>query len=138
MLAGEVWTDSRIPGEAQAGLARSVVALAAAYIMAEDETRLIRQWYAGALQRDPEERDDNLDRVCVDRPDLRQRVAALLEEHSGLFDQGTSSPDETLACEYVPGPALRALIDSGPVPIEQVVDIGVQLARALARTNRSC
>jgi serine/threonine protein kinase len=195
----------------------------------DDDTRLIRQWYAGALQRDPEERGEYLDRVCVDRPDLRPLVEALLEKHSGIFDQKTSSPDDThlelsppagsetagrkvgsynilrelgrggmgvvyladdtrlarrvalkaigagysrtpafrdrlrneakvaaglshpgiatvyaleeidgdlyLACEYVPGPALRALVDAGRLPIEQVVDIGVQLARALAEAH---
>ncbi len=195
----------------------------------DDDTKLIRQWYAGALQRDPEERDEYLDRVSVDRPDLRPLVDALLEKHSGLFDKGTSSPDDThlelsppagteaegrkvgnyiirrelgrggmgvvyladdtrlarrvalkaigagysqtpafrdrlrneakvaaglshpgiatvyaleeidgdlyLACEYVPGSALRALVDAGRLPIEQVVDIGVQLARALAEAH---
>jgi serine/threonine protein kinase len=40
-----------------------------------------------------------------------------------------------LACEHVPGPTLRALIQSGPVPVSQVVDIATQLARALATAH---
>src|SRR3990172_12429162 len=52
---------------------------------AGDESRLIRQVYAGALQRDPEERDDYLDRACADQPELRRKVAALLEAHSQDF-----------------------------------------------------
>jgi hypothetical protein len=40
-----------------------------------------------------------------------------------------------LACEHVPGPTLRALIASGPVPVTQVVDIAIQLARAIAAAH---
>jgi Protein kinase domain len=40
-----------------------------------------------------------------------------------------------LACEYVPGPTLRALLNGGPLPLSQVVDIAAQLARALAAAH---
>jgi serine/threonine protein kinase len=40
-----------------------------------------------------------------------------------------------LACEYVPGVQLRALLESGPLPINQVVTIGAQLARALVAAH---
>ena len=40
-----------------------------------------------------------------------------------------------LVCEYVPGAPLRALVESGPIAIEDVIDIGVQLARALAEAH---
>lgn len=40
-----------------------------------------------------------------------------------------------LACEYVPGPTLRALIAAGPLPPEEVLDIAAQLARALAAAH---
>jgi serine/threonine protein kinase len=40
-----------------------------------------------------------------------------------------------LACEYVPGAPLRALVESGPIPIDEVIDIGTQLARALAEAH---
>jgi serine/threonine-protein kinase len=40
-----------------------------------------------------------------------------------------------LACEYVPGPTLRALLKGGPLPLPQVVDLAAQLARALAAAH---
>ncbi len=40
-----------------------------------------------------------------------------------------------LACEYVPGPTLRALIAQGPLSADQVLDIAAQLARALAAAH---
>jgi len=40
-----------------------------------------------------------------------------------------------LACEYVPGAPLRALVDSGPLEIADVIDIGLQLARALSEAH---
>ena len=40
-----------------------------------------------------------------------------------------------LACEYVPGAPLRALVESGPLAIAEVIDIGTQLARALAEAH---
>ena len=200
--------------------------------MAEDDSKLFRQLYAGALQRDPEERDDYLDRACAGRPDLRARVAALLDARSrdfldqptGMSGKATSHPadaggarnqmegrrigdyiirreigrggmgvvylaDDTrlqrrvalkaldpglaqmqglrerlrnearvaaglshpgiatiyaleeiegelyMACEFVPGAPLRALLKSGPVPITEVVYIGLQVARALAEAH---
>ena len=52
-------------------------------------------------------------------------VYALEEIDGGLY----------LACEYVPGEPLRALLKSGPLPVEQVVDIALQLSRALATAH---
>jgi len=52
-------------------------------------------------------------------------VYALEEIDGGLY----------LACEFVPGEPLRALLKSGPLPIELVVDIALQLARALASAH---
>ena len=40
-----------------------------------------------------------------------------------------------MACEYVPGAPLRALVESGPLPIADVIDIGLQLARALSEAH---
>ncbi|MGE5357579.1 MAG: serine/threonine-protein kinase [Bacteroidales bacterium] len=40
-----------------------------------------------------------------------------------------------IASEYVPGRTLRAYLDAGELPIERVVDIGVQAARALAAAH---
>jgi len=192
---------------------------------ASEESRLIRQVYAGALQRDPKERGEYLDRMCADRPQLRARVVALLDAHAQDLEPVTvAAPvnaddprdrpqgqmvgpylirheigrggmgivylaDDTrlsrtialkalnpdisrepdarerfrrearaaaglshpgiaavyaleeigeqlyLAYEYVPGDTLRRLVKSGPLPIDQVVDIGLQLARALAAAH---
>jgi serine/threonine protein kinase len=40
-----------------------------------------------------------------------------------------------IACEFVPGTPLRALTESGPLAIDQVVDIGLQVARALVEAH---
>ena len=195
--------------------------------MSSEDSRRLRLLYAGALQRDPEERDDYLNRECAGHPELRAKVAALLQAHSTDFleHEDAASPTRTapihaehiegkvigpyivrrelgrggmgvvylvddtrlsrpvalkalapevgrdpsrrerlrlearaaaalshpsiatvysldeigddlyLACEYVPGEPLRALLASGPLPIAQVVTIGAQLARALAAAH---
>jgi serine/threonine protein kinase len=41
--------------------------------------------YAAALQRDPEERDEYLNHACAGEPELRAKVAALLQAHSQDF-----------------------------------------------------
>ncbi len=194
---------------------------------AQEESRLIRRVYAGALQRDSEERGEYLDRECANKPALRAKVIALLDAHSQDFlpvaSAVTFSPqsagpleniegrvigsyiirrelgrggmgvvylaDDTrlsrrvalkaitpgvgreasgrerlrlearaaaglshpgiatvyaleeiddelyLVCEFVPGEPLRALMKSGPLPIDEVVEIGTQLARALAAAH---
>jgi len=194
----------------------------------KDDVKRVRQAYAAALDRDPEERDQYLDRACAGDPELRAKVAPLLARHSGDFSEappletvaslpitdrdekvegrvigpyivrrelgrggmgvvyladdtrlsrsvalkflspdldravggrerlrlearaaaGLSHPGIAtvyaleeidnqlyLACEYVPGEPLRALLASGPLPIAQVVAIGSQLAKALAAAH---
>jgi serine/threonine protein kinase len=54
--------------------------------MASKESERLRAVYAGALQRDPEERDEYLSHACAGQPELRARVAALLEAHSRDFE----------------------------------------------------
>ena len=56
--------------------------------MPSEESRRLRAVYAAALQRDPEERDEYLSRACVDQPELRAKVAALLQAHSQDFLEG--------------------------------------------------
>jgi serine/threonine-protein kinase len=194
---------------------------------AREDSRLLRQVYAGALQRDPEERAEYLDRACAGKSALRARVDSLLFAHADEFPDGDTSAaadtranvlgqgiegriighyiirreigrggmgvvylaDDTrlsrrvalkalspglgselaarerlrleahaaaglshpgiatvyaleeigdalyLACEFVPGAPLRALLKSGPLPLDQVVDIGTQLAKALAAAH---
>src|SRR4029077_11969899 len=55
---------------------------------AREDSALLRQVYAGALQRDPEEQGEYLDRACADNPGLRARVVTLLEAHSQDFLEG--------------------------------------------------
>jgi len=194
---------------------------------AQEDSRLLRQIYAGALQRDPEERGEYLDRACAGKSRLRTRVDSLLAAHAKDFpDEGPGAlgatgddvrgsdvagrvvghyiirreigrggmgivylADDTrlsrrvalkalgpeigselsgrerlrheahaaaglshpgiatvyaleeiddalyLVCEFVPGEPLRALLKSGPLPLDQVVDIGTQLAKALAAAH---
>ena len=72
-----------------------------------EESRQLRQIYAAALQRDPEEREDYLDRVCVGNPELHAKVAALLEAHSQDFPEAARIPDE-VARRQTPGTRSKA------------------------------
>jgi serine/threonine protein kinase len=181
--------------------------------MTLEELRRIRAIAAAALERDPEERSEYLDRACGGQPELRARVDELLRTYdtraeipeavegkvigpyivrrilgqggmgvvyladdtrlarlvalkalapgvmsdplsrkrlrhearaaAGLAHPGIATVyaleeigDELyMACEYVPGEPLRALLASGPLPIPQVVTIGAQLARALVAAH---
>jgi hypothetical protein len=58
--------------------------------MPGDESKLIRQVNAAALQRDPEERDAYLDAACAGMPDVRAHVAALLAAHAKDLDAPTT------------------------------------------------
>jgi serine/threonine protein kinase len=60
--------------------------------MTSQESKRLRAVYAAALQRDPEERDAYLDRACAGQPDLRARVAALLQAHSQDFLETQGAP----------------------------------------------
>jgi serine/threonine protein kinase len=61
--------------------------------MSSEDSRRLRALYAAALQRDPEEWDEYLRGACAGQPDLRARVAALLQAHSHDFlDQQDSAP----------------------------------------------
>src|SRR5262245_54708546 len=192
--------------------------------MSSEESKQLRAVIADALRRDPEERDEYLDKACAGDPQLRAKIAEFFQAHSQLLDgdavplvkpsasiepiegkvigpyivrrelgrggmgvvyladdtrlarrvalkaiapgvgcepggrerlrlearaaAGLSHPgiatvyaleeigDELyLACEYVPGDPLRSVLGAGPLPIAQVVAIGVQLARALAAAH---
>ena len=60
--------------------------------MADSEARLIWELYAAALEHEPAERSDYLERAC-NNPELRARVAALLESHG--LDIGPTPTDAT-------------------------------------------
>ena len=65
--------------------------------MSSEDSRRLRLLYAGALQRDPEERDDYLNRECAGYPELRAKVAALLQAHAKDFleHEDAASPTRT-------------------------------------------
>lgn len=97
-----------------------------------DDVRLSRRVALKALTpavaREPGSRD---------RLRLEARAAAALA-HPGIatvYALEEIDSELYLACEYVPGDPLRVLLKSGPLPIEQVVQIGLQLARALAAAH---
>ena len=94
-----------------------------------DDTRLSRRVALKALAPD-------VSREMGRRARLRQeaRAAAALS-HPGIatvYALEEIDDELYLACEYVPGQTLRALLESGPLPLGQIIDIAVQLARALA------
>ena len=58
--------------------------------MATEDSKRLRVVYAGALQRDPEERSGYLREVCAGQPELRAKVEALLQAHSQEFAENES------------------------------------------------
>ena len=97
-----------------------------------DDTRLSRRValkaIAPGLGSEPERRE---------RLRKEARAAAALS-HPGIatvFALEELDDELYLACEYVPGQTLRALIEQGPLPVAQVVDIATQLAHALAAAH---
>ena len=56
--------------------------------MPTEDSKRLRAIYAGALQRDPEERSGYLTEACVGHPELRAKVEALLRAHSRDFAEG--------------------------------------------------
>ena len=76
-------------------------------------------------------------------PSVRQRLVNEAKLAAALSHPGIATVyaleeidgELYIACEYVPGAPLRALVEAGPLPIIEVIDIGVQLARALAEAH---
>jgi serine/threonine protein kinase len=97
-----------------------------------DDTRLSRRVALKALApeagRDPRRRErlrrEARTAAALSHPNIAT-VYALEEIGDELY----------LVCEHVSGPTLRALIESGPVPLNHVIEIALQLARALAAAH---
>ena len=53
--------------------------------MSSDASKRLRAVYAAALLRDPEDREEYLNRACAAEPELHARVTALLRAHSQDF-----------------------------------------------------
>jgi serine/threonine protein kinase len=54
-----------------------------------------------------------------------------------VFDVDVASTPPFLVMERVPGPSLEAHIAAGPLPAEQLVPLGIQIARALAAAHEA-
>jgi len=97
-----------------------------------DDTRLSRRVALKALA-------PGVGREPGRRERLRQeaRAAAALS-HPGIatiYALEEIGDELYIACEYVPGQTLRALLEGGPLPLVQVADIALQLARAMAAAH---
>ena len=97
-----------------------------------DDTRLSRRVALKALA-------PGVGREPGRRERLRQeaRAAAVLS-HPGIatiYALEEIGDELYIACEFVPGQTLRAVLERGPLPLVQVADIALQLARALAAAH---
>jgi len=94
-----------------------------------DDTRLSRRVALKALS-------PGLGRDVERRERLRREArAAAAITHPGIatvYALEEIDGELYLACEYVPGQTLRALLEIGPLPSADIVDIAMQLARAIA------
>ena len=79
----------------------------------------------------------------ADDPGLKERfereartVSALNHPHiCALYDLGRERDTEYLVLEYLEGDTLAARLEKGPLPLEQAVRVGIQIADALAKAH---
>jgi Tol biopolymer transport system component len=98
-------------------------------------------------------RDTRLDRTVAikvlpqhlsSNPDLKQRferearaISSLNHPHiCHLYDVGSQEGTDFLVMEYLEGETLAARVEKGPLPVEQVVKIGMEVADALDKAHR--
>lgn len=77
--------------------------------MATEDSKRLRGVYAGALQRDPEERAGYLSEACAGEPELRARVEALLQAHSQEFAE-SEAPTQPVSRDAVEGKSIGPYI----------------------------
>jgi len=64
-------------------------------------------------------------------------VSALNHPHiCTLHDVGSQDGTEFLVMEYLEGETLAARLEKGPLPVEQVLKLGVEIADALDKAHR--
>ena len=107
---------------------------------------------AGGMGEVYRARDTRLDRIVAIKvlpshlsssPDLRARFQREARSISGLqhpnicvlYDIGNQDGVDFLVMEYLEGETLQARLERGPLPAEQVCQMGIQVAEALERAH---
>jgi eukaryotic-like serine/threonine-protein kinase len=104
---------------------------------------------AGGMGEVYKGRDTRLDRsvaIKILKPGARERferearaISALNHANiCGLYDIGTQGVSDFLVMEYMEGETLEQRLRKGPVPMEQAVAYGIEIASALSAAHRAC
>jgi eukaryotic-like serine/threonine-protein kinase len=104
---------------------------------------------AGGMGEVYKGRDTRLDRsvaIKILKPGARERferearaISALNHANiCGLYDVGTQGVSDFLVMEYIEAETLEQHLRKGPVPMEQAVAYGIEIASALCAAHQAC